>query len=64
VVKEVRGQKDIAPEIAIEKNMLMRSFRGYDLKPKEDYVESRVPVLVNSDCYIEITNRSANDLGK
>ena len=54
VVKEVKGQKDIAPEIAIEKNMLMRSFRGYDLQPKEDYVESRVPVLVNSDCYIEL----------
>mgnify|MGYP000692554923 FL=1 len=54
VVKEVKGQKDIAPEIAIEKNMLMRSFRGYDLKPNEDYVESRVPVLVNSDCYIEL----------
>jgi homogentisate 1,2-dioxygenase len=54
VVKEVRGQKDIAPEIAIEKNMLMRSFRGYDLQANEDYVESRVPVLVNSDCYIEL----------
>jgi homogentisate 1,2-dioxygenase len=54
VVKEVKGHKDIAPEIAIEKNMLMRSFRGYDLKPHEDYVESRVPVLVNSDCYIEL----------
>jgi len=54
VVKEVKGQKDIAPEIAIEKNMLMRSSRGYDLKPHEDYVESRVPVLVNSDCYIEL----------
>ena len=54
VVKEVRGQKDIAPEIAIAKNMLMRSFRGYDLKAHEDYVESRVPVLVNSDCYIEL----------
>ncbi len=54
VVKEILGQKDITPEIAIEKNMLMRSFRGYDLKPNEDYVESRVPVLVNSDCYIEL----------
>jgi homogentisate 1,2-dioxygenase len=54
VVKEVRGQKDIAPEIAIEKNMLMRSFRGYDLKPNEDYVDSRVPILVNNDCYIEL----------
>lgn len=54
VVKEVKGQKDIAPEIAIEKNMLMRSFRGYDLKPVSDYVDSRVPVLVNNDCYIEL----------
>jgi homogentisate 1,2-dioxygenase len=54
VVKEILGQKDIAPEIAVEKNMLMRSFRGYDLQPNEDYIESRVPVLVNSDVYIEL----------
>ncbi len=54
VVKEILGQKDITPEVAIEKNMLMRSFRGYDLQPNEDYVESRVPVLVNSDVYIEL----------
>ena len=54
VVKEILGQTDITPEVAIEKNMLMRSFRGYDLKPSEDYVESRVPVLVNSDVYIEL----------
>ena len=54
VVKEILGQKDITPEVAIEKNMLMRSFRGYDLQPNEDYVESRVPVLINSDVYIEL----------
>ena len=54
VVKEILGQTDITPEVAIEKNMLMRSFRGYDLQPNEDYVESRVPVLINSDVYIEL----------
>jgi homogentisate 1,2-dioxygenase len=54
IVKEVRGSKNIAPEIAIEKNMTMRSLMGYKVQPKEDYLESRVPVLVNSDCYIEL----------
>jgi homogentisate 1,2-dioxygenase len=54
IVKEVRGSKNIAPEIAVEKNMTMRSLMGYKVQPKEDYLESRVPVLVNSDCYIEL----------
>lgn len=54
IVKEVRGQKNVAPEVAQEKNMLSRSFMGYKVAPKEDYLESRLPMLVNSDCYIEL----------
>jgi len=54
VVKSIGAQTNIAPEIGIQKNMLMRSFRGFDLKPAADYVESRVPVLVNSDVYLEL----------
>ena len=54
IVKEIRGNKNVAPEIALEKNMTMRSLMGYQVKPKEDYLESRVPVLVNNDCYIEL----------
>jgi homogentisate 1,2-dioxygenase len=54
IVKEIRGNKNVAPEIALEKNMTMRSLMGYQVKPKEDYMESRVPVLVNNDCYIEL----------
>ena len=54
VVKERRGQTNIAPEIALEKHLSMRSFLGYQVEPKEDYIESRVPILVNSDCYIEL----------
>ncbi|MEN9700201.1 MAG: hypothetical protein RLZZ301_1399, partial [Bacteroidota bacterium] len=63
VVKSIKGQKNIAPEVAIEKNMLMRSFRGFDLQPVADYVESRVPVLVNSDVYLELASptHSMND---
>jgi homogentisate 1,2-dioxygenase len=54
IVKEIRGNKNVAPEIALDKNMTMRSLMGYQVKPKEDYLESRVPVLVNNDCYIEL----------
>jgi homogentisate 1,2-dioxygenase len=56
IVKEVRGQKDIAPEVALEKNMIARSLKGYEVPAVDDYLDSRVPVLVNSDCYIELAS--------
>jgi homogentisate 1,2-dioxygenase len=34
--------------------MSMRSLMGANIEAKDDYIESRVPVLVNSDCYIEL----------
>ncbi|MBU3658237.1 MAG: homogentisate 1,2-dioxygenase [Flavobacteriales bacterium] len=60
VIKEVRGQIDIAPEIAVERNMLPRSFKGYKITPSKDYIESRNPVLVNSDVYIELAAPQAS----
>jgi len=44
----------MAPEIALGNNMQHRSFLGFNIKPVADYLESRVPVLVNSDLYIEL----------
>ena len=56
VVKEMLGTKNIAPEVALDKNMTMRSLKGFEVAPKDDYIESRTPVLVNSDCYIELAS--------
>ncbi|MBC9812971.1 homogentisate 1,2-dioxygenase [Crocinitomicaceae bacterium CZZ-1] len=56
VVNEILGEKNIAPEIAIEKNMVMRSLQGFNVPPTDDYLESRVPVLVNNDVYIELAS--------
>lgn len=56
VVKEMLGETNIAPEIALDKNMIMRSLKGFDIIPKDDYISSRTPVLVNSDCYIELAS--------
>jgi homogentisate 1,2-dioxygenase len=36
--------------------MIARSLKGYEVPAVDDYLDSRVPVLVNSDCYIELAS--------
>jgi len=44
----------VAPEIAIDKNIQHRSFLGFKVKPANDYLEARVPVLANNDVIISL----------
>ena len=44
----------VMPEIAEEKMLKHRSFQGFSIKPEDDYLKSRKPVLVNSDCQISL----------
>ena len=53
-VKEVLESIDLSPEIGVKSNMKSLSLRGFDVKPERDYLESRIPVLVNSDCQISL----------
>jgi homogentisate 1,2-dioxygenase len=43
---------NVAPTIAEEKMLKHRSFEGFNVKPVKDYLQSRMPVLVNNDCHI------------
>ncbi len=43
---------NIAPVAADEKKMQHRSFEGFAIKPADDYLQSRVPILINNDCHI------------
>jgi homogentisate 1,2-dioxygenase len=43
---------NVAPEVAEERMLSHRSFEGFKIKPKKDFLESRTPVLVNSDVHI------------
>ena len=45
-------QQDVSPQIAEEKMLRHRCFEGFHVKPANDYLESRIPVLVNNDCHI------------
>ena len=53
-VKEVSKSYDVAPKIAVEKNMKSLSLNGFDVSAENDYLESRKIVLANSDCYIAL----------
>ena len=43
---------DMRPRIAIENNMRMLSFSGFDIPAEEDYLQSRKVLFVNSDLHI------------
>lgn len=55
-VKDVIKSYDVSPKIAVEKNMLSLGLKGFSVPPKADYLESRTPVLVNSDCHIVLAS--------
>ena len=54
VVSEIKKIKNIAPKIAIEKNMKALSFKGFSLKQENDFLESRKTLFVNNDLHIGI----------
>ncbi len=52
MVAQIGEALDVSPKIAVERNMTARMLHGFKVQPKDDYLESREPVLVNSDIYI------------
>jgi homogentisate 1,2-dioxygenase len=52
MVKEIRKQYSVAPKVAKANNIQSYRFRGFQVKPEADYLESRKTVLTNSDCNI------------
>lgn len=51
-VMEIRKQYNVAPKIAKANHIQSYRFRGFEVKPENDYLESRKTVLTNSDCSI------------
>ena len=59
-VKEILESVDVSPEIAVAKNMKAYALCGFTVRAKEDFLESRVPVLVNNDCHIVLAAPSSS----
>jgi len=45
---------DVQPIVAVEKNIHSRKLIGFDIAPREDFLESREALLVNSDVHIGV----------
>jgi len=54
MVKEYLGSKDVSPKIAVEKNFLSRRLIGFNVKPSDDYLDSREPMMCNSDLIVAL----------
>ena len=52
MVKSVSEPVDVAPKIAVAKNMMSRKLIGFNVQPQDDFLDSREPMLVNSDIHI------------
>ena len=53
-VKAILKSYDVAPKIAVSKNMKSLKLEGYQVSPVNDFLESRKCVLVNKDCQISL----------
>lgn len=54
IVKEILGQKNVMPNVEVEKNMKSRRLIGFDVKPEEDFLDSRIAIMTNSDVTITL----------
>jgi len=51
-VKEIKGSYNVAPKVAKANNMHSYRFKGFQVKPEDDFLKSRQAVLTNADCTI------------
>jgi homogentisate 1,2-dioxygenase len=53
-VRDIKKRIDISPKIGVDHNMQMRAFQGFKLQSKSDFIQSRIPVLTNSDVTLHL----------
>ena len=51
-IKEIARSYSVEPKIAIGKNIKSLLLKGFELKPEDDFLDSRKAMLINKDCII------------
>ena len=60
-IKAIKNKKDISPKITVDHNMQMRAFKGFKITSNTDFLQSRIPVLTNSDVTLHLANPNKNN---
>ena len=55
-VKEILDAVDMTPKIAVEKSVTARKLIGFNLPESDDFLDSRVPLLTNSDVTVGLAS--------
>ena len=53
-IRQVGDPFSVEPKVVMSKQLQPRSLKGFNIKPEDDYLKSRKPVLVNSDLHISL----------
>ena len=59
-VKHIQEPYNVRPEIAVENNLRALSFKGFDIQPESDYIQSRKTLFVNNDMHIGLAAPNAS----
>lgn len=51
-IKEILQSTDVQPKIAVAKNIRPMLLKGFQVTPQDDFLDSRIALLCNSDCTI------------
>lgn len=54
MIKAIGESIDVKPKIAVAENIHSRKLISFDVAPNSDYLQSRTPLLVNSDVIISV----------
>jgi len=52
MVKEILGERDVSPVIAVQKGIKARLLKGFEVEAEDDYLDSRKVLLANKDIHI------------
>jgi len=56
MVRSIKDPVDVSPKVAVENNITARLLKGFEVKPKDDFLESREAILTNSDVTIHLAS--------
>ena len=56
MVKEIVKSYSVEPKIAEKKNIKAMKLIGFNVKPADDFLESRTPLLINSDVHLGLAS--------
>ena len=53
-VRHIQEAIDLAPRIAVDRNLTARKLVTFDVPPQDDFLEARTPLMVNGDIHIGV----------